>query len=142
MRSDRRLPGLRRLHRRPRAERDSDCRDKVHLAYRLSDRFNRLLGRSSDHRGMLEKLTPKQRAAVALLCQHMTSKEIARRLNIAPSTVDQRLTGAMRRLGLLSRRELARACGNARPARALAWSCNGLTVPSPPLRSPEANHGV
>ena len=68
----------------------------------------------------MDKLSRKQWAAVELLARHMTSKEIARELGISPSTVDQRLTGAMRKLGAVNRRELARL------AQAL---CLGLAMP-------------
>ena len=60
---------------------------------------------------MGQELTTKQLQAVQLLSQHLTSKEIARTLGIAPSTVDQRLAGAMRKLAVSNRRELARAYG-------------------------------
>jgi DNA-binding CsgD family transcriptional regulator len=72
----------------------------------------------------MSKLSRKQWAAVELLARHMTSKEIARELGISPHTVDQRLTGAMRKLGAVNRRELARL--------ALAL-CLGLSLPLQPL---------
>ena len=55
----------------------------------------------------LGALTPKQREVLDLLIEHKTSKEIARRLDISPHTVDQRIEFAKRKLGLRSRNELA-----------------------------------
>ena len=75
---------------------------------KLAGRFNQSLGRCAHHRAMLKNLTRKQHEAVELLSQHMTTKEIARSLGIAPTSVDQRLGIAMRKQGVSSRRELAR----------------------------------
>lgn len=55
----------------------------------------------------LSSLTEKQRAVLDLLIQHNTSKEIARRLDISPHTVDQRIEFAKRKLGAGSRNALA-----------------------------------
>ena len=49
----------------------------------------------------------KQWAAIKLLLEHKTSKQIARELGISPHTVDQRLATAMRYAGAKNRRELA-----------------------------------
>ena len=56
----------------------------------------------------LTKVTEGQRACLRLVLQHMSSKEIARALNISRHTVDQRLKLAMRHLGAASRVEAAR----------------------------------
>lgn len=52
-------------------------------------------------------LTDKQREVLDLLLQHKTSKEIARRLDISPHTVDQRIQFAKQKLGASSRSEVA-----------------------------------
>lgn len=52
-------------------------------------------------------LTYKQREALNLLIQHMTSKEMARILGVSPHTVDQRIESAKRKFGAASRGELA-----------------------------------
>jgi DNA-binding CsgD family transcriptional regulator len=57
----------------------------------------------------LASLTGKQRAVLDLLCQHKSSKEIARTLGISPYTVDQRIAGARLKLGASNRGEVARA---------------------------------
>ena len=56
---------------------------------------------------LLNLLTVKQRAALDLLVQHKTSKEISRVLGISPHTVDQRIDAAKRTLGTSTRGELA-----------------------------------
>lgn len=58
-------------------------------------------------RDLLAGLTGKQREVLDLLLQHQTSKEIARRLEISPHTVDQRIEFAKRKLGVNSRSEVA-----------------------------------
>lgn len=59
--------------------------------------------------GSLGNFTAKQCEVLDLLLAHKSSKEIARTLNISPYTVDQRITAARQRLGVVSRGELARS---------------------------------
>lgn len=56
----------------------------------------------------LERLTEGQRACLRMVLRHMSSKDIARALDISPHTVDQRLKLAMKTLGVGSRVEAAR----------------------------------
>lgn len=56
----------------------------------------------------VELLNDGQRECLRLVMTHMTSKEISRKLNISPHTVDQRLRDAMRIMGAGSRFEAAR----------------------------------
>jgi DNA-binding CsgD family transcriptional regulator len=56
----------------------------------------------------LAKLTEGQRQCLRLVLRHMSSKDIARQLDISPHTVDQRLKLAMKTLGAASRVEAAR----------------------------------
>jgi IS30 family transposase len=51
----------------------------------------------------LAKISEGQRACLRMVLQHMSSKDIARALNISPHTVDQRLKLAMRTLGAATR---------------------------------------
>lgn len=53
------------------------------------------------------RLTDKQRACLDLLLERKTSKQIARELNIAKPTVDQRIASARRNLGASNRDEVA-----------------------------------
>lgn len=55
-----------------------------------------------------DQLTDGQRECLRLVYQHMSSKEIARTLGISKATVDQRIDGARRKLGSVSRVEAAR----------------------------------
>lgn len=54
------------------------------------------------------KISEGQRACLRMVLQHMSSKDIARALNISPHTVDQRLKLAMRTLEAATRVEAAR----------------------------------
>lgn len=58
---------------------------------------------------VIDRLTKKQREALALVLDHHSSKEIAMRLGISPSAVDQRLDSARQILGVATRTEAARA---------------------------------
>ncbi|MCB2058663.1 MAG: helix-turn-helix transcriptional regulator, partial [Novosphingobium sp.] len=57
---------------------------------------------------LLRQLTPKQREVLALVADNRTSKEIAGRLGISESAVDQRIEGVRTKLGGIPRGELAR----------------------------------
>ena len=68
----------------------------------------------------IASLTAKQREVLDLLIEHKTSKEIARRLDISPYTVDQRINFAKDKLGARTRgeaamtyRRLVESCGRA-----------------------------
>lgn len=61
------------------------------------------------------RLTDKQRACLDLLLEHLTSKQIARRLGISKHTVDQRLAGAREILGASDRSEAAFIYGQLKP---------------------------
>lgn len=57
-------------------------------------------------------LTTRQTQVLECLAGHMTSKEIARELDISPSMVDQHLRAIRNKLGGLPRRSLARLHGD------------------------------
>jgi DNA-binding CsgD family transcriptional regulator len=57
---------------------------------------------------MLKQLTAKQTEVLDLLARHLTSKQIARELNLAPNTVDQRITAVREKWGLPNRKALLR----------------------------------
>ncbi|MBO9707726.1 MAG: LuxR family transcriptional regulator [Caulobacter sp.] len=56
----------------------------------------------------LSRLTPRERDCLRLVDQHLSSKEIARRLGLSKHTVDWHLDKARRRLGAADRYEAAR----------------------------------
>jgi len=60
----------------------------------------------SDER--IVKLTERQRECLRLVLKHYTSKEMARELGVGVDAIDQRLKGAMKKLGVASRLEAAR----------------------------------
>lgn len=57
---------------------------------------------------LLDALTPKQREVIALAAEGMTSKEIARKLGVSESAVNQRIEVIRQRLGGMSRAQIAR----------------------------------
>ena len=57
---------------------------------------------------VFESLTEKQREALDLACTHYTSKQIARRLKIAPATADKRIDAVRAKLEYLPRADLLR----------------------------------
>ncbi len=57
---------------------------------------------------LVARLTPGQVECLLLVNQHLNSKEIASRLKISPHTVDQRIRGALDKLGVDRRGEAAR----------------------------------
>lgn len=57
---------------------------------------------------VLNSLTEGQKDCLRLVNDHLTSKEIARILQISPFTVDQRLDAAKKKMGVSSRREAAK----------------------------------
>ena len=94
---------------------------------------------------ILAGLTAKQREVLDLLIEHKTSKEIARRLEISPHTVDQRIQFAKEKLGASSRsevaqlyRQLVEICGqltyqDSRIAASAAEADNGPGTQAGPL---------
>jgi DNA-binding CsgD family transcriptional regulator len=56
----------------------------------------------------LADLTEAQKQCLRLVDQHMTSKEIARKLGVSHYTVDQRLDSARRKLNAQSRKDAVR----------------------------------
>jgi DNA-binding CsgD family transcriptional regulator len=57
---------------------------------------------------LLDGLTEKQREVLSLVAEGMTSKEIARKLGISESAVNQRIEVIRQRLGGMSRASIAR----------------------------------
>ncbi|HQV02612.1 MULTISPECIES: LuxR C-terminal-related transcriptional regulator [unclassified Novosphingobium] len=57
---------------------------------------------------LLDSLTDKQREVLLLVAEGMTSKEIARKLSISESAVNQRIEVIRQRLGGMSRASIAR----------------------------------
>ncbi len=55
-----------------------------------------------------ERLTPRERECLQLVAEHLSSKEIARRLGLSQHTVDGHLHEARRKLGAPTRRDAVR----------------------------------
>ena len=60
-----------------------------------------------DPNSPVARLSPGQIDCLLLVHQHLNSKEIAARLGISPHTVDQRIRGALEKLGVERRGEAA-----------------------------------
>lgn len=73
---------------------------------------------------LLGALSERQRQCMELVAQQRTSKEIARALDLSPSTVDNHIQAAMERLGVRSRAEAARMLNaglGARDSASRSW---------------------
>src|SRR4051812_18136011 len=60
------------------------------------------------HMAVLDALTDKQREVLIYVSEGLTSKEIARRLGVSESAVNQRIEMIRQRLGGLPRSQIAR----------------------------------
>lgn len=67
----------------------------------------------------VKRLSDGQLKVLRLVDQHLNSKEIAAELGISPHTVDQRIRGAIRILGVTKRQEAARLVAQALPYQRL-----------------------
>lgn len=67
----------------------------------------------------VKRLSDGQMKVLRLVDQHLNSKEIAAELGISPHTVDQRIRGAIRVLGVTKRQEAARLVAQAQPYQRL-----------------------
>lgn len=59
-------------------------------------------------RGRVEQLSPRERECLALVAENFSSKEIARKLDLSPYTVNEYIASARVKLGASSRAEAAR----------------------------------
>lgn len=84
---------------------------------------------------LLDALTDKQREVLALVSEGMTSKEIARKLSISESAVNQRIEVIRQRLGGLSRAQIARIYRHTSTLLMTIPTSNSLTGKSIPLTS-------
>lgn len=57
---------------------------------------------------VLASLTDKQDEALRLACQHLTSKQIAQKLGVAPVTIDKRIDAVRARLNYMPRIDVLR----------------------------------
>lgn len=67
---------------------------------------------SDDARSVFESLTAKQHETLSLASRHLTSKQIAARLGVAPVTIDKRIETVRGRVGSLPRPDLLRLYGD------------------------------
>lgn len=60
---------------------------------------------------VFDSLTEKQHQTLLLATRHLTSKQIAHQLNLAPVTIDKRIEGVRARLAAIPRTDLLRLYG-------------------------------
>lgn len=75
--------------------------------------------RLTETQDRLARLSEGQLHVLRLVNQHLNSKEIAAELGISPHTVDQRIRGAIKTLGVSKRQEAARLVSRAEPYQRL-----------------------
>lgn len=63
---------------------------------------------SADPFAIFESLTDKQHEALSLAAKHLTSKQIAQTLGVAPVTIDKRIEAVRARFGHMARADLLR----------------------------------
>lgn len=88
-----------------------------------------------DPQVVFESLSAKQHETLGLACRHLTSKQIAVQLGVAPITIDKRIDVVRAKLGGIPRTDLLRLYGD--------WSgdydqtIGGLSLLPDPARSPD-----
>ena len=99
-----------------------------------------------DLNARLERLSAAQRQSLRLVYRHHNSKEQARLLGISPHTVDERIKGALRILGVASRFEAARMLAEVETPQALVSQTLGgdfptaLSIVAPIARDADERH--
>lgn len=83
----------------------------------------------------VERLSQGQLEVLRLVDEHLNSKEIAARLGISPHTVDQRIRGAIRTLGVSKRQEAARLVAQAEPYQRLIHQAPHIDEPVRPVET-------
>lgn len=83
----------------------------------------------------IARLSPGQLEVLRLVDQHLNSKEIAAELGISPHTVDQRIRGAIRILGVTKRQEAARLVAQAEPYQRLIHQPPYIDEPDEPAET-------
>ncbi len=83
---------------------------------------------------LLDALTDKQREVIALVSEGLTSKEIARKLGVSESAVNQRIEVTRQRLGGMSRAQIARIYRQTSTLVITIPTSNSLTGKSIPLQ--------
>ena len=76
---------------------------------------------------LLDALTSKQREVIAFVSEGLTSKEIARKINISESAVNQRIEVIRQRMGGLPRSQIARLYRRQRTLMLTIPTSNSLT---------------
>jgi DNA-binding CsgD family transcriptional regulator len=85
---------------------------------------------TSDAQSVFESLTLKQHQTLSLASRHLTSKQIAIELGVAPITIDKRIEAVRAKLGAIPRPDLLRLYGDW--SRSYGQPINGsIILPEP-----------
>ena len=83
----------------------------------------------------VQRLSDGQLEVLRLVDEHLNSKEIAVELGISPHTVDQRIRGAIRTLGVTKRQEAARLVAQIQPYQRLIHQPPYIDEPAKPAET-------
>lgn len=81
------------------------------------------------------RLSEGQLQVLRLVDEHLNSKEIAAELGISPHTVDQRIRGAIKTLGVSKRQEAARLVAQVQPYQRLIHQPSHIDEPVEPAET-------
>lgn len=91
----------------------------------------------------LQQLTPREKECLRLAAQHLSSKEIARKLAVSPHTVNGHIDEARRKMGVATRRDAARILLEAEERSApMSQAADAGALPIPPKESGGEVHTV
>lgn len=85
---------------------------------------------NAEPESVFRALTDKQHEALMMACAHLTSKQIAVKLGVAPVSIDKRIDGVRAKLGYISRVELLHLYQS--------WQGYDRTLPEPIILTPQA----
>jgi DNA-binding CsgD family transcriptional regulator len=90
----------------------------------------------SDATSVFESLTMKQHQTLSLAARHLTSKQIAIELGVAPITIDKRIEGVRAKLGAIPRPDLLRLYSDW--SQSYGQAINGSIILPEPLDNRES----
>lgn len=92
--------------------------ERVSAALELDQRSHQLRAQAADSRSRLDRLTPKERQILAHVVSGKTSKQIAERLGLSVSTIDNHRANLMKKLRAETAADLTRIALTADPSLA------------------------
>lgn len=89
--------------------------ERVQRALQLDEEWRQMQGRTQDIQKRHVQLSPREREVMALTVSGLTSKEIARNLDLSPRTVEVHRTHVMHKMGASNVAELVNLAAFCRP---------------------------